>query len=276
MSIHRAAFYLRRSVDDALLVVAIEDVGGLPGGMLVRGCRDLRTVGLRVGQWLQPAPDGWSVPDARLRIDAASAVAWSPALPTAARRGAAAWTPRALAAARSIAADLAPMGSLASGRWLADDPWSPRIAGSCRRLVRALAEGSGAAAIREAVELIGIGPGLTPSGDDVLVGLLAGLDAIDHPLRAEVAAAVGAAAPARTTSVGAATLAHATRGAYTEWLHAVLVALSEASGDGDPVPTAIARAMTYGATSGGDTLVGVFAAMEVAVARAVRRTRAAA
>jgi hypothetical protein len=276
VSVHRAAFYVRRANDDALMVVAIENVGGSPGGILVRGTSDLRTVGLRVGLPLLSTPDGWVVPDARVRIDIASAVAWSPALPTAARRAVAAWTPRRLAEARTIAAGLAPVGSLASGRPSPGDPWSTRIVDRLQRQVQALTDGARIAAADAALDSIGVGPGLTPSGDDVLVGLLAGLDALDHPLRRDVATTIEGAAPGRTTSIGAATLVHAASGGYTEWLHDVVVALGAASGDGDPLPTAIARAMTHGATSGGDTLVGLFAAMEVATAGAGRPARAAA
>jgi hypothetical protein len=273
VSVHRAAFYVRRTVDDRLVVVASESVGGLPGGILVRGRSDLRAIGLEPAMRLGPTVDGWAVPAAALRIEGGSALPWSPALPAAARRGVTAWGPRRIADARTLAAGLARLGSLASGRGATDDPWSATIVTTLRRLVMDLIDDAEGAAARDAVALIGVGPGLTPAGDDVLVGLLAGLDAIGHPLRAKIGAALAATAPSRTTSVGAATIDHAVRGAYAEWLHDVLVTLGAVSGAVDPLRPAIARAMSVGATSGGDTLVGVFAAMDVADARAERAAR---
>jgi hypothetical protein len=266
---------VRRTVDDRLVVVAIDEVGGLPGGILVRGPSDLRTIGLAPGMTMAPTVGGWAVPAVGLSIDGGSAVPWSPMLPAAARRAVTAWDPRRTAEARSVAAGLAHVGSLASGRWATDDPWSTTIAAIVRRLVIDLTYDAGGAATRDAVGMIGMGRGLTPAADDVLVGLLAGLDALDHPQRAKIAAAVTAAAPTRTTSVAAATIAHAARGAYSEWLHDVLVASGAPHGAGDPLPAAIARALSFGATSGGDTLVGLFAAMDVAAARAERGARAA-
>jgi hypothetical protein len=124
------------------------------------------------------------------------------------------------------------------------------------------------------IGLIGLGIGLTPSGDDYLVGLLAGLEATDHPARPALAAAIALHGPSRTTAIGAAALGHAARGAYAERLHDVLVAL--AGGRADDLSRTIERAMAYGATSGSDTLVGLFAGLDLAVARSAGRPGVAA
>jgi hypothetical protein len=199
---------------------------------------------------------------------------------------------RRIDAARRLAAELAPAGGLAAGGGLAPngglaptlsghaasgDPWLARAADLIDAQLEALRSGEVAAAIDPTIALIGLGIGLTPSGDDYLVGLMAGLEATDHAARPALAAAIAKHAPARTTAVGAAALDHATRGAYSERLHDVLVALA---GDDrvnrvDDLARPIARAMAYGATSGGDTLVGLFGALDLALARSAGRGVAA-
>src|SRR5262249_13546495 len=60
-------------------------------------------------------------------------------------------------------------------------------------------------------DLLGRGPGLTPAGDDVLAGLLAGRAAYGPDDRA-LADDICALAPSRTTALSAALLRHAARG----------------------------------------------------------------
>ena len=69
-------------------------------------------------------------------------------------------------------------------------------------------------------------------------------------------------------------LAHAARGAYAERLHDVLRAI--ATGTGDDLSPAIDREMAYGATSGADTLVGLFMALESSLAGRAHGSGAAA
>jgi hypothetical protein len=270
-SVHRAAIYVERPDPDGLLVVAIDDVGGVPGGILVRGVRDLRETGARPGMVVLPSPDGLAIPDAAVRIDLSRALVWSPVLPAAARFTAAAELARTAAAARRLAADLTPEGGLApmlSGRATPGDPWLVRARDLIGAQLEAIGTGDVATALGPTIDLIGLGVGLTPSGDDYLVGLLAGLDATGDPDRHAIGAAIAVRAPDRTTAVGAAALEHATRGAFSERLHDLLVAL--ARGRLDDLEAPIRRAMAYGATSGSDTLVGLFGALDLAVARSMR------
>jgi hypothetical protein len=104
-------------------------------------------------------------------------------------------------------------------------------------------------------QLVGAGPGSTPSGDDVVVVLLAGLD------RAGAARAAGRVRAAlrpllqRTTAVSRHDLAAAIDGQVAERVHVLLAALA------DPrlVPAAVAAARGWGATSGLDLAAGVAA-----------------
>ena len=63
-------------------------------------------------------------------------------------------------------------------------------------------------------------------------------------------------------------LEHACRGEFSQRLHEVLIAI--AARDAAGLPRAIARATAYGATSGADTLAGLFCALEIARANSKR------
>lgn len=113
--------------------------------------------------------------------------------------------------------------------------------------------------------MAGLGPGLTPAGDDWLAGWLVGLRtaaAIDPgqptlPLEAVGRAVVGSARP-RTSRLSLAFLQAAADGAVTEPWHTLLAALPDA--DPSAIRHAAAEVMRYGATSGSDMLAGFLAA----------------
>jgi hypothetical protein len=91
--------------------------------------------------------------------------------------------------------------------------WSPLP--SCRA-VRRQAPGPAP----DAASLAGLGPGLTPAGDDLIVGYVAGLQLLHG--RSEQAAALAEAAARRTTSLSATLLRHAARGELPEAAHEYL------------------------------------------------------
>lgn len=113
--------------------------------------------------------------------------------------------------------------------------------------------------------LVGFGPGLTPSGDDVLVGCLLGLTRWGYPeapLSAFRAAIVDRLrADNATTFVGRHVLAHACVGVG----HEAIENLLQTPGDHDFVgfQSAISQLLGVGATSGADTLLGLRAALHV-------------
>jgi hypothetical protein len=112
-----------------------------------------------------------------------------------------------------------------------------------------------------AERLVGLGPGLTPSGDDVLAGLLVALRALGRAagvdrtvlLADRLAEAVVRDAETRTTAISAALLHCAATGATCPEVTAVLRALT---GHGPPEPalTALCR---LGHTSGADLAQGL-------------------
>jgi hypothetical protein len=122
-------------------------------------------------------------------------------------------------------------------------------------LVRTLA--AGAPPTADVLRLLGLGPGLTPFGDDVLAGLLVTLGALGSPAFGRLADAVCALAPTRTTFVSAALLRHAARGECVPQLAAALTA----GRDGSPVTKAIDALLDVGHTSGAGLGHGVLAAL---------------
>jgi len=122
-----------------------------------------------------------------------------------------------------------------------------------------------AAAARHTARLVGWGEGLTPAGDDFLVGLLAGLDAAVHAdpsrlaCRMAIVEALLASLP-RTTRISAHQLHLAAHGHYGERLLAARdTLLSDTSWH--EVDAAWHAACAIGATSGADTLAGLLGAL---------------
>jgi hypothetical protein len=107
--------------------------------------------------------------------------------------------------------------------------------------------------------LIGLGPGLTPSGDDFLGGALVALHAFGEPPAAGCLAAWLRPRLDRTHPISAAHLAAACEGIGGEALHACIHAI--AAGDHPRAP--IERVAAIGHTSGWDALAGVLVVADV-------------
>lgn len=116
------------------------------------------------------------------------------------------------------------------------------------------------AALRTSARLIGLGPGLTPAGDDVMAGTVAGLVLLGHPDARRFAAGVYALAAGRTTELSRALLRHAAAGRVSAEYAAVLHALV-----GDrPLGPAIDRLLATGSTSGRAMALGMCTAIDLA------------
>jgi hypothetical protein len=108
--------------------------------------------------------------------------------------------------------------------------------------------------------LAGLGPGLTPSGDDVLMGWVHALFVLHPPEEARASAVViaGSAAP-RTTTLSAAWLYAAAAGEAGGLWH--LLVESARTGDEPGLRDAITRILATGHTSGADALAGFAAGL---------------
>ena len=108
-------------------------------------------------------------------------------------------------------------------------------------------------------ELLGAGRGLTPSGDDCIVGLLVALHALgERDIAATVACIVARHAPRRTNRLSAAHLDAACAGEAIEPLHTAIAALA-ADTSPEPALDALER---FGHGSGFDALAGVLLAAD--------------
>lgn len=207
------------------------------------------------------------IPEAR--IDTSEAAHYSSRVVTL--RDIDAPTDDTLAAARAALAKVARRGSFIVVSGSAGDGFPPQASATLRERAAALrcavtaqlrAPNGDDRPVREAADrLIGLGAGLTPSGDDCLVGWLAVLTQSargDRPAAA-IGASIATAGPGATTEVSRAYLHAATQHRFHEDLAAA--ARSCLLGDIASLRTAFARVATVGATSGTDSLTGVLDAL---------------
>jgi len=109
--------------------------------------------------------------------------------------------------------------------------------------------------------VLGLGPGLTPSGDDFLVGLFAVLNLAHGPRMhwRDLCSEVVAEASSRTHAISLAALHEAARGRVRESISHLLREL--VGGQRAGVAGALARVLAIGATSGRDIVAGIVCAM---------------
>ena len=135
----------------------------------------------------------------------------------------------------------------------------PRIATFERWLSAVLARGTPPS--EDAIQgLLGLGPGLTPSGDDFLVGALALLDCVgERDAHAALGRAITAALRGATSALSACFLRAAAAGHVGETLHRAVSSII--AGD---VGAAIAAVDTIGHSSGWDMMAGITTTLRVA------------
>jgi hypothetical protein len=149
------------------------------------------------------------------------------------------------------------------GQQLQETPLS-RMAMPKLRLLAQASWRQNIAGIEEAVRgLAGLGPGLTPSGDDVLVGFAAIMALLSPQLSADslprehIASIIAAVAKPRTTILSAVLLEYASRGEVAEQLGMLMLTLSYPVEATETLLVAADRVLAFGASSGGDTLLGI-------------------
>jgi len=130
-------------------------------------------------------------------------------------------------------------------------------------LLAALHEGDRQGIAAGAAALAGLGPGLTPAGDDFLLGLMVGLRTWLQFLAGrglsveEACQAIYEAAAGRTNLLSIALLRSAREGMFGEAWHDLLAALRQ--GEANEVRGAADRVLGFGGTSGADALGGFLA-----------------
>jgi hypothetical protein len=275
--VHRSALNVRWN--GGLLTVAHESLGGLPNGILVDPPIALDQIGIAMGMRAECDGAALRVPGASMVVFLSAAASWSPAMPVVRGLAEAARIERAERALQ-LAADQAPrvgLGPLLVG--IVDHRASAgalgrATAGSLAAVVEAIDNGSAERAVAAAVPLIGLGPGATPSGDDLLVGFAAGLATREHPLARSFASGVAREAIGRTTSVAECYLVHAGRLEFSERVHAA--ALAVLTGPEAELRAALTAALAWGASSGADLMVGLLVGIEAGGPGLVARLQACA
>lgn len=132
---------------------------------------------------------------------------------------------------------------------------------------QAFTDKNSAQMLNAARHLIGLGPGLTPSGDDFLVGCLKGLWLLrmSAPGARQMLDCLRAALPADlkacTTRVSAEFIRYALDGAFAEVLDQAARALLAPSYP-EMVHSAVRRLLAQGETSGTDTMFGLLTCLE--------------
>jgi hypothetical protein len=212
-----------------LLVLAASEVHPGPVHVIVDG----RPPQVRRGDRVRLAPGSVLVIDGR-SVDLSGVRRWAGGLPGP-------------AAVRAGAGGIVEASAPAASR-------SPLLAEPYRAIALRAREALGARRLdRAARELAGLGPGLTPSGDDALAGILFALRALEGPGSEAVGSAV--ARSAATGPVSRAYVEWSARGQALSPAHDLLRAA--AAGDEAAAGSAARQVASVGETSGADFLLGL-------------------
>ena len=185
-----------------------------------------------------------------LEVSLERAEGWSPALPEWPRGGMPVSWLRDLLARKRPGGDTGPLDA--------------RLREVTSALEAALRHGDVDAAQEHAARLVGLGPGLTPAGDDWLVGLATICSVPGSPvgdLRSLLVRLVDDAVE-RTNDISHAAMAHAAQGRVRESITELVTAM--ARGDGAAMERRGTQVMLIGASSGTAILTGMLAGLELA------------
>ncbi|MFK3734578.1 DUF2877 domain-containing protein [Streptomyces sp. NPDC088090] len=253
-----------------------------PGGTLIalaaRGSGDApRTLTVDLADWsayqmeadqgVTFATGNISFEGSRLRLATAGARAWHPAAPSLAALPAGALAAAADEVDRICRAH-GPLGGML-GPAPGAGPMERAVAAALQTgrtaLLDAVRDGGAIRVRRGILALLGLGPGLTPAGDDFLTGLVlvAALPgsrlAALPPLLREVLAAHGG----RTTALSLATLREAAGGRVRSELLALVALLATGRGPSPALHASVRKVLAIGHSSGGDTLSGLVAGLHL-------------
>jgi hypothetical protein len=233
-----------------------------------RNPRGWRAAELREGMAVLVGPHELRLPP-HLAISVAEAAVWTPEPPGH-------WSAASLGAGLAVLDGLLPervpkqgLGFLALP-WHADEAAQSAVAAAACGPAKALSAFLHRAMARNGDQtsppvhalhaLIGLGPGLTPSGDDLLGGALVALHLLDRPDLAETLwHEISGALETGTNAISRAHLAAAARGLGGATLHAILNDLL--TGKRDVLAARLAAVDRIGHTSGWDALAGATIAL---------------
>lgn len=254
-----SSFYLRAR--ERFICVGEERVGNGPLTLIVDDGACIGSLGLQIGMPATVSADAIRINEAVEFGLEGCTLWWAPRWPTAATLFRLLETCQAIAERSTIEAPAEGLARLTIAGICSATAFEGAAAVAIARfqswLDDALAEGNAPSSIAPVSKLLGLGPGLTPAGDDFLSGALAMLDALgERRIHAALAGAVGDAAPALTSPLSACLLDATAAGQVGERLHDLAAAL--VTGD---VADAIDAANAIGHSSGWDMLSGAISVM---------------
>ena len=146
----------------------------------------------------------------------------------------------------------------------AGSPLSQKLSGPLMQLITSTDQFALETSMHAAQKMIGLGPGVTPSGDDILIGLLAGLWSLagENPPQLLFIHSFGSALmelAARTNVISRTYLYHATQGQFSSSLSN----LTDAIARGGNVEQPAQMAMHVGHSSGMDSVTGLLIGLSV-------------
>jgi hypothetical protein len=132
-----------------------------------------------------------------------------------------------------------------------------------RNLTRALAAGDAESAVASASQLAGLGGGLTPSGDDFIIGAMYGVRLVaDMAWAEDVSRRMAESAGQKTVRISQAWLEAAARGEASMTWHRLCAAVLD--GDPERMQRTTRELLAVGHTSGADALTGFLSVLKAA------------
>lgn len=256
---------------DWLIPLHTADTGRLPGGVLVHGDVDFTRLGLRPG-----APAAWK-PDQQCLYAGHHPVSLGRAATVPASATALVEPTPAVLAERCVQLTnlVRRHGRGTVGTYLATaglpikDAVAEAVWARGRRLCESLLEGDDRAIRRNLESILGLGAGLTPAGDDFVMGLMATVTYARRtlgPMQAKGARllleSVSSLAPRLTTQISSHYLRLGAMGAFSERLEKAALRLLDGA-VGEELEPAVVRLLESGHSSGTDTAVGLYFGMQV-------------
>lgn len=151
-----------------------------------------------------------------------------------------------------------------------DEELSKLLADGSQFLLNALSEGSIEEAVQAAARITGLGHGLTPSGDDFLVGLFAVINMPECPLNEFTlfCSEVVRKSAGRTNDISYMALKKASTGQIRESLIRLLQDLTD--GSEDSFIASLERVLQIGSLSGTDIATGIVSGLELSTNKSWR------
>ncbi|HTS55772.1 MAG TPA: DUF2877 domain-containing protein [Burkholderiales bacterium] len=254
--------------DGTLLTLLARGLGNLPHGIrcALPGAADFQ-LWLHRGQAVAGDSLALCIAQAGVAVDLSSAERWRCRLEACALDARAAPTVRAMLLVRRLLREQAPRGGFAPLVLDGADPGSSLERAMQRRLMRTLPELDRAGrsldpalAVKALEQLAGLGPGLTPSGDDFIVGYLAALysrrsrESMLRPFLRELLRMLAPLAAAANL-ISRQFIFNALEGEFSEGLAELVSAI--ATRDEVRLRESVAQVVRVGHSSGADSLVGL-------------------